>query len=410
MKQNAVQENESPPAPEQKILRGKRLVVFLVLLTTFVSMSTDLYLPALPTMTTYFGVSAGITNLTIILFFIFYSAASLVWGPLSDKHGRRTILIAGLIGYTAASFLCAVSQSVYMLIISRVIQAGGAGVGAAISMAVIKDVYAGKKLEKSIATIQSIAVVSPVAAPMLGALILKFTDWRGTFYAQAVLGGIVVALALLFTETLREKAGLGVIKTLGRLIVVLKNMRFTVLLIIFSSASICFLAFVSASSYIYENTFGLSEQSYSYFFAFNAAIMVVGPVLYIKLSARFTRFALVTANFAVMLAAGVLISTIGQLSPWAFALSLLPSTLMGSFIAPPSRYLMLSMQSRDAGSASALINAAGTIMGSIGMTITSLNLGSLIIVIGALNIIVGLACGICWLFFTGRPFLKDLRN
>ena len=407
---NTAQENNSLPVPVQKVLRGKGLIVFLVLLTTFVSMSTDLYLPALPSMTKYFGVSAVMTNLTIILFFIFYSVAALVWGPLSDKHGRRPILLVGLIGYAFASFLCAISQDVYMLIGSRILQAIGAGVGPGISMAIIRDVYAGKKLEKSIATIQSIAVISPVAAPILGALLLKFTDWRGSFYVQMILGVIVVVMTLLYSETLREKTGLGVLKTFGRLFVVLQNMRSTVLLLIFSTASITFLAFVSASSYIYENYFGLSEQAYSYFFSLNAAMMVVGPFLYIKLSSRFSRFALINVNFIVMVIAGILICTIGRSSPWVFALTLLPATMMGSFAAPPSRFLMLSQQTRDTGSAAALINASGTIMGSIGMTVTSLNFGNLVIVIGAINIILGLLCGCAWLFFTSRPFLRDLRR
>ncbi len=402
--------NESQPVSVQKFLRGKSLIAFLVLLTAFVSMSTDLYLPALPSMTKYFGVTEMMTNLTIIMFFIFYSVAALIWGPLSDKHGRRPILLVGLITYTAASFLCAVSQSIYMLIGSRILQAVGAGVGAPMAMAIIKDVYAGKTLEKSIATIQAIAVISPVAAPMLGALILKFTDWRGSFYAQTVLGAIVVIMAILFSETLREKASLGVFRTLGRLFVVLRNLRFTVLLLIFSTASICFLAFVSASSYIYVNYFGLSEQAYSYFFAFNAAVIVVGPILYIRLSSKFSRFSLITFNFAVMFIAGVLICTVGRSTPWAFALSLLPSTLMGSFVMPPSRFLMLSQQTRDTGSASALINAASSIMGSVGMTVTSLNFGNLIIVVGAINILLGFICGCAWLFFTGRPFLRDLRQ
>ena len=394
----------------KKYCGGNGLIVFLVMLTTFVSMSTDLYLPALPSMTEYFGVSKGLTNLTIIMFFIFYSGAALVWGPLSDKHGRRPILLVGLITYTAASLLCAVSQNVYMLIGSRILQAIGAGVGSAISMAIIKDVYAGRMLEKSIATIQSIAVISPVAAPLLGGLLLKFTDWRGSFYTQAILGIVVVVLTLMYTETLGEKVRLSIFKTLGRLFVVLRNMRFTVLLLIFSSASICFLAFVSASAYIYQNFFGLSEQAYSGFFAFNAAIMVVGPFLYIRLSARFSRFTLISVNFVIMAIAGAFICTVGRLSPWAFALSLLPSTLMGSFVAPPSRFLMLSMQARDTGSASALINAIGSIMGSIGMMVTALNFGNLIILIGAINIILGLLCGCAWLFFTSRPFLKDLRD
>ncbi len=397
-------------AAGQKILGSRGLVLFLVMLSAFVPLSMDLYLPALPTMTRYFGVPEVLTNLTIILFFIVYSVATLFWGPMSDKHGRRPILLIGLTAYTLASLLCAVSVNIYMLIAARVLQAVGAGAATAVSTAVTKDTYEGAKLERTIAAIQSISVVVPVAAPMLGAFLLRFTDWRGAFVAQTLLGAVVVVMTLFFTETIKERYTGGVFNTLGRLFVVLRNKRFSALLVIFATSGIVFLAYVSASSYIYQDFFGLSSQHYSYFFSFNALMIVVGPVLYVKASAYFSRFTLVTASFVVTAVAGVLICTVGQLSPWAFALTLLPTTIMGGFIAPPSRFLMLSQQSGDTGSASGLISAVSSITGSIGMIIASLNLGNLVVVIGLLNILMSLFCGGAWLFFTSRPFMKDLKN
>lgn len=404
---NQISENA---AVGQKTLGGRGLVLFLVLLSAFVPMSTDLYLPALPTMTKYFNVPEVLTNLTIVLFFVFYSAATLVWGPLSDKHGRRPILLIGLIGYTAASFLCAVSPNVYMLIVSRILQAIGAGAASATATAVVKDVYEGRTLEKTIAAVQTISVIVPVAAPMLGALLLRITDWRGAFFAQAILGAVVVLMTVLFTETIRERGTGGVVKTLGRLFVVLRNKRFTALLVIFSVLGMTFMAYISSSSYIYEDIFGLSGQEYSYFFSFNAAMMFLGPLLYVWMSSRFSRFALVNLSFVVTVVCGILICAVGRLSPWAFAAALLPTTIMGSFIAPPSRYLMLAQQSGDTGSASSLMGAVSSIAGSIGITVTSLHLGNLIIVIGALNILLGLLCGGAWIFLTSRPFLRDLRG
>lgn len=394
----------------QKVLGSKGFILFLVLLGAFVPLSTDLYLPALPTMTKYFNVPQVLTNLTIILFFVFFSAASLVWGPLSDKHGRRPVLIIGLTLYTAASLLCALSSTVYMLIVCRVLQAIGAGAASATAPAIIKDVYVGRSLEKKIAAIQTISVICPVVAPMIGAQLLKLTDWRGSFYAQALLGVIVVLMSVLYNETIQEKGSGNILKTMGRLFVVLRNRRFTALLVIFSVSSVTFMAFIAASSYIYQDIFGLSGQTYSFLFAFNAAMMFIGPLLYILLSTKFSRFSLVNMNFVVTLIAGILICVIGRLSPWAFALCLLPATIMGSFVAPPSRYLMLSQQSSDSGSASALINAVGSIAGSIGMTVTSLPLGNLIIVIGVMNILISLLCGGAWLFFTSRPFMRDIKT
>ena len=394
----------------QKVLGNAGLMVFLVLLSAFVPLSTDLYLPALPTMTAYFNVTPVLTNLTIILFFVFFSVSMLVWGPLSDKQGRRPILLIGLIGYSVASFLCAVSSTVYMLIVARILQAIGAGAATATAMAIIKDVYTGKGLERRLALLQTISVICPVVAPMLGALILKLTDWRGTFYAELVLGIIVIVFSVLFTETLKQKESGGVFHTISRLFVVLKNKRFTVLLIIFSLSGITFMAFVASSSYIYQNTFNLSEQAYSYFFAFNAASTVLGPLLYVGLSGRFSRFALITMSFVVTVISGILVSIFGNLNPYIFAAALLPATVMASFVAPPSKYLLLSQHEGDTGAASALINAVSSIAGSAGMVVSSLQLGNLVLVIGALNIAIGILCGGAWIFFTGRPFLKDIRE
>lgn len=395
----------------QKILGGKGLLFFLVLLSAFVPLSTDLYLPALPTMTKYFNVPGVLTNLTIILFFLFYSVASLVWGPLSDKYGRRPILLIGLIGYTAASLLCAVSTSVYMLIVCRVLQAIGAGAAAATSTAIIKDVYTGRSLERKIATIQTISVITPVVAPMLGALLLKLTDWRGAFYTQAIIGVVVVVITIMFTETIQQKGSGNILKTMGRLFVVLWDKRFTALLVIFSASSVTFMAYISVSAYIYQDIFGLSEQMYSYLFSFNAAMMFVGPILYIKLSTKLSRFTLVNASFIITIVAGILICTVGRLGPWAFLVSLLPATIMGSFVAPPSRYLMLSqIPGGDSGSASAIMMAFSSIAGCAGMTFASLNLGDLVFVVGALNIIISLLCGAAWIFLTSRPSMKDLRG
>jgi DHA1 family bicyclomycin/chloramphenicol resistance-like MFS transporter len=400
------------PGNQQKYLRSKGLIVFVVLLSAFAPISTDLYLPALPSMTKYFGTSSVLTNMTIILFMIFYSAAMLFWGPFSDKYGRKPILLIGLAGYTLSGILCAVSSSIYMLIVFRILEAICAGAASATSSAILKDVYKGERLERILAVTQTIFIVCPIIAPLLGGQILRFTDWRGTFVAQIVLGVAVFVLALLFSETLHDGDRLtgGIFRTLGRLGVVLKNKRFTVLLLIFATSGITFLAFVTTSAYIYEDYFGQTSQMYSYFFAFNSVAMIAGPYLYVKLSSRFSRFSLLNANFAVSIASGLLVCIFGRVSPYVFALVMAPASIMGSFVGPPSRFLLLTQQEGDTGSASSLINAVFVLTGSVGMLIASLNFGDLVVVIGAIFIIMNLLCGAAWLFFTGRPFMKDLRK
>lgn len=395
--------------PAQKYLRSKGLIVFVVLLSAFAPISTDLYLPALPTMTEYFHAPSVLTNMTIILFLIFYSISMLLWGPFSDKYGRKPILLAGLILYTVSTVLCALSGSISMLIICRIVEAVSAGAASSTAAAILKDTYAGKRLERVLAVTQTIFIICPIVAPVLGAQILRFTDWRGTFWAQTILGVVVTLLALLFSESLQDRLTGNVFKTLGRLAVVMRNKRFAALLFIFATISITFMAFIAASSYIYENYFGQSSQMYSYFFAFNSLTIIFGPFLYIRLSRRFSRFSLITANFAVSIVSGILVCAIGRLNPYVFALIVAPISVMGSFVGPPSRFLLLTQQEGDTGTASSLIGAISTAMGSLGMLLASFGTGDLVLLIGVIAILINLLCGAAWLFFTGRPFLRDLR-
>lgn len=395
----------------QHYLGNRGLIVFLALLSAFVPLSIDLYLPALPAMTEYFHVHEYQTNLTLILFFIFFSIGTLIWGPLSDKYGRKPILIVGLTGYTVASALCALSLDIYQLMFFRVLQAVGGSAASAVATAIVKDVYQGKRLESTLALVQSMVIISPVAAPVIGAILLTFTSWRGAFVIQAGLGIIVFIGSIAFQETLKSRSHGSIVQTIGRLAVVFRNPGFSMLLIIFSMVSISTMAFISSSSYIYQETFRVSSQVYSYYFAFNAAGMLVGPLIYIKLAERFNKFSIINTCFAVMILSGFLICLFGvQFGPWVFAVVLLPSTVVVSCTRPPSTYLMLDQQQEDTGSASALMSSCTTVMGSIGMVIASFDLGNLVQLVGALNIIFGVLCGGLWLAATRRPFLSSIRH
>jgi len=395
---------------KQKYLGDRGLLVFLVFLSAFAPLSTDLYLPALPTMTTYFNVPGYLTNLTLILFFIFFSVGMLIWGPLSDKFGRRPVLLVGVTGYAIAGLLCAVSGNIYQLIFFRVLQAIGGSSASAVATAIVKDVYLERKREKTLAIVQSMVIIVPAVAPVIGALLLTLTSWRGIFIIQGLLGIIILLGSIAFQETIEKRGSGSILRTLGRLGVVLKNPAFTSLLFIFSLSSISGLAFISSSSYIYQNDFGVSSQIYSYFFAFNALAMMLGPLIYIKLSNHFKRFSIINLCFGITILSGLAILLFGQSNPFIFALALFPATLASSCARPPSAYLMLDQQTEDAGSASSLMGSFATIMGSLGMIIISFNMDNLILIIGSLNIILGLLSGGLWLVVTKTPLLSKIRE
>jgi DHA1 family bicyclomycin/chloramphenicol resistance-like MFS transporter len=348
-------------------------------------------------MTQYFASPEYLTNLTLILFFVFYAIATLVWGPFSDRYGRRPILIIGLSCYTVGGALCALSPNIYLLIFFRVVQAVGAGAASSVGTAIVKDVYRGRKRETTIALLQTMTVISPAVAPIVGAFLLNFTSWRGTFVAQGLLGAGVVLGSIAFRESLEVPSTGGPLASLGRLGVVLKSTTFTTLLLTFSLLSMAGLAFVSSSSYIYQETFGTSSQVFSFFFAVYAVGMVIGPLIYVRLSRSMARNSIITGSLAVVALSGLLVLLLGGIGPWVFTLALLPSSVAMSCMRPPATYLMLDQHEYDAGSASALMGSSHMIMGSVGMVIVSLQLGARVELIGLLNLALGILSCILWL-------------
>lgn len=375
--------------PQQKYLGSKGLVVLIAMLSAFVPLSTDLYLPALPGMGAFFGVRAEQINLTLSVFFIFYSLGTLIWGPLSDRYGRKRVLLVGLSGYVLASALCSITWSVGSLILFRALQASFGSAAGAVATAIVKDVYSGRTREKVLAVVQSMVLISPAVAPMLGAVLLRVTTWRGVFWTLTGIGVVALAGSLLFKETIQERTTDRLFQSLARLGKVLQNRGFTLLVLLFSLGSLSSMAFVASSTYIYQDGFNLSGEAYSLYFAFNAIGLIAGPMIYLRLSRRFHSETIIRTAFAITLASGALIILLGNLQPWIFALCLFPSSIAGSASRPPAANLMLEQQKTDTGSLVSVMNCTSLLMGSLGMTLISFDWGNRIVALGVMMLVTG---------------------
>ncbi|MGL4454217.1 MAG: multidrug effflux MFS transporter [Sarcina sp.] len=400
---------ETKEKTNQKFLKDKGFVAFIGFLSAFVPMSTDLYLPALPDMVKSFHTSAAFLNLTITLFFIFYAIGMLIWGPLSDKHGRKNILLIGMGFYLVGSVLCAFAPNVPMLIIFRILQAIGSGAAVSVATAMMKDVYTGKKLVAMLATVQSIAMTSPVISPFVGSMILTFTSWRGIFIILTIVSIIAFLGGLLLTETLKERSAGNVIEVFSKLGTVLKNPAFTLLMFIFALISLPLMAYITMSSYIYINGFGLSEQGYSIFFAIGGIFLVLGPMLYIKLAKKFKPNNIIIALFSIVVVSGILVVLFGDKSPVLLIITILPALMFGNMLRPPGTHIALAQQDDNIGSASSLLSFCNTMLGSIGMVLITLNFGNKIMNIGVMYILAGIIGLILWLIFHKKPFIKQAK-
>ncbi|MEV1178816.1 MFS transporter, partial [Nonomuraea sp. NPDC049784] len=183
-------------AVEQRKGRRGLLLVILGALSAIGPLSIDMYLPALPTITSEMLSAPAQVQLTLTACLIGVSVGQVIAGPFSDVRGRRVPLIVGVAGFMAASLLCAFAPSVPMLIAFRLLQGMLGGAALVIVRAVVRDLYDGAAIARIFATLMLVSGLAPILAPIAGAQLLAFTSWRGVFVALSV-AGVVLLVAVL---------------------------------------------------------------------------------------------------------------------------------------------------------------------------------------------------------------------
>ncbi len=396
----------------RRVRRGQKGMILLIsVLSMTPPLSTDMYLPALPHMTESFDASTGVINLTLVAFFFFLAVGILVTGPASDKYGRRPVLLLSLTLYAVFSLLCAFSVNIQMLIAARIFQALGGGGMMAVSTALVKDCFEAERRGSVLAVVQAMAVIAPMAAPLLGAFILSFFTWRATFLVLTVIGAVSLAASAFMGETLKkeERSSESLGKTLKKMIVIGRNRAFLKYLLMLSFFMTPYMAYISVCSYIYIDIFRLSDAMYSIFFAVNSAFAVFGPALYIFFIRRTTALRLNTACLIISFVSAGMLLSLGSRSPLLFLLSFLPFTVVESMIRPLGTEILLRQQDGDTGAVSSLINFSLTVFGSAGMVAGVLPWPDFISGLGIVIVIFSTLSAFFFIrSFSGRSRVKDL--
>lgn len=392
-------------APQPR-LKTVGLGILLAVSNTIVPFSFDMYTPAVPELPAQFATSIGIVNLTLVGFYLFLSLGILLLGPLSDKFGRKPVLVAGLIAYTAGGLLCMVAPSIWALIGARAVQGIGAGAVVVVSTALVKDSFSADARPKILSLLQILQVLGPICAPLLGGIILKFATWHATFLFLSVFGLICLVMATQLRETLpareRHSSTLGALRGLA---VIGRKRGFMAYLSIVALFNLVFMAYISCASYIYMDGFGLDEMGYTGYFSAAATLTVIGPLVYLRLQHVMRQGLITFGLLAIGLVAGVLLIGVGPLSAPAFCGCFLLFALCESAIRPGSINLLLAQVDNDTGSASALINFLSNIFGVIGMFIIMAPWPSFITGLGILAIASMLiAFGLIALIARGKTF------
>lgn len=346
------------------------LAALLLLLTVFGPISMDLYLPLLPALTHELGAATSFAQLTVTSCLVGLALGQLVAGPLSDRFGRRTPLFVGVAAYVVASVLCALSPSVGLLVVARLVQGLAGGVGLVISQSAGRDVYEGGALIRYYGRLTVLAGLAAVVGPLLGGQLAKMTDWRGLFLFLAAVGAVILlALAVGFRETLprgRRTAG-GLRHMAGDFAMLLRDRTFLGAVLVQGFVNAALFAYLSGATYVLQDEYHLSPQQYAYAFGLNsAAFMVCGFV-----AGRTTERWSVVGTLVVGLvmcalgALGLLLTALLGLPLVAVVASLV--TMVGGVAAttPPATTLALTDYPDLAGTASSLLGTARFAFGAI---------------------------------------------
>ena len=391
----------------QKRLGQSGLMFFIILASTIIPFSIDMYTPAVPSLPSYFNTTEPMVNFTLMGFFLVMTLASLIFGAVSDRVGRKPLLVGSLVVYTAGGIMCALATSIGMLIVSRLVQALGAGALMAVNMALVKDCFVEDRRERMIAIIQVLSVVGPVIAPLIGGFLLNFFDWRASFVALAVFGACCLTLAVLFEESLPpdERSTGKVASVLNGLVKVGKNRAFMTLLLMVSLYNAAFSAYLAVASYVYVDFFGTTPQGYTYFFAVTAAFTALGPVIWLKASKKVTPRAFTHVMIALGFASAFALLGFGTTSVYAFCIALILFATIQSAIRPYTTNVLLSQQKNDTGAASSLINFVMSMFGVIGMSAIMFGWPNYIFGIGAIMLICACCSCALWILLLRCPSL-----
>ena len=342
----------------------KRNTLFFMMtlsaLMALTSLSTDIYLPTLPLMSRTLG---GDAALTITGFLVGFAIAQLVWGPVSDRIGRRLPLFLGMLLFVAGSVGCALAQSLPAVVFWRVFQALGACVGPMLSRAMVRDLFGTTRAAQVLSSLAMIMVVAPLVGPLVGGLLLKVASWHAHFWLLAAIGVLMLVAVLRLPETLppRRRAAGSLWSAFARYRGLLAHrafMRYTFCVTFFYVAAY---AFIAGSPFVYIDYFGINEAYYGFWFGVNIFGVFALSAANRRLLRHFaidrllraaTRFA---AVFALVLVALVLAGVGGI---WGIALPMFAVFSMNGTIAACANAAALASVDKSVGGAAAALLGA----------------------------------------------------
>jgi DHA1 family bicyclomycin/chloramphenicol resistance-like MFS transporter len=372
------------------------------LLTALVALgpiSTDLYLPSLPGLARDFGTGVDQVQLTLSVFLVGLAAGQLVYGPLSDRFGRRPVLLTGLAIYAGASVVCMLSPSIALLVAARFVQALGACVGPVLGRAIVRDVHGREGAARVLAYMSAAMALAPAIGPILGGVIEQWFGWRINFLALVLYGGLGLAIAwrmLPETNAAPDPEAARPLRILLGYRGFLGHRAYLGYTLCVACAYSGIFAFISGSSFVLQEVVGLGPVAFGLCFAGVVVGYMIGTVIAGRLSRRLGIDRLIALGAAVAVGGGALLLALAaaEVAPrgLAGALAIVGPMLLFmigvGLVLPNSIAGAVGPFPRAAGAASALLGFTQmTVAAAVGIAVAALYDGSAVPMTAAIALV-----------------------
>jgi MFS transporter, DHA1 family, multidrug resistance protein len=363
-----------PRAAGEKDVANSRIMLLLVAMTGIAPISLYMLVPALPILAANFGDGISIAQMTVSLYMVGIACSQIIMGPLSDRFGRRPVLLAGLGLMVAASVGCVFAQSLPQLIAARFLQALGGATGMVVSRAIIRDLYARERVGAMISLVIAVMMIAQMLSPLSGGLIETAFGWRAIFYVITVAAlSITVAIVLALPETRRVRVeGGGFRGDVGKLFT---SRAFIGYMLCQVLASQIIFAFAGGGPYLVVTQMGRTSAEYGAWFATTGFAYLVGNLLCVRFAPRRSLEQLIWFGLALQVTGSLLnlcwsITGQNQVPSWLFGTQMI--VMVGNAFV---------MANSAAGAISVRPEAAGTASGAMGFL--QQGIGSLVSQFGA---------------------------